>query len=633
MNKLIVILSVCITANIFSQTNISPQFSELKGMEDQQGNSHLFYRIYSETYDANTHSYNNDIYHLVIGLSIDSLFLRDYLYSSPVMESARFIYDYEFWDNNFNEYIFCGMIGFGPEPFAFIERFDGNTNYYEWGEVDDIDISKQNDSILFAGGNIFSVQDRTVKSSDGGWNWLPVNTVKFISLTPFDQNTLFAVDDAGNLFKSTNGGADFFIVDTTGNITSNKFFYDVDETHIYRLTSENNINFLIVSDNQGSAYSWQLKYSSDSKIFICVDGSNTGGLYLADQKDIYLSTDYGDNFNLYKTLDKRIVGIYKKPNSDKLYAATKYRIYEITPNTIQVIKSLPIPDEVFDYYPLAIGNRWVYEENTIYYDTIPHGDYNILIKEVLRDTIAPNNKKYYVIKDETIWGVDEVLERIDSTEGKVYRYDENSSLPDNEYVIDDLLAEKGDTVQSYRMGYYEGSFTRVLDEVTFEKWGLTKPKKVYEQYILHPPVYSLTQGIGLDSIYKYFDFGDTWIVLKGCIINGTVYGDTTVVSVEDETPNLPTEFYLSQNYPNPFNPSTKIKFTIPNVGRRGSSTYNVTLKVYDVLGKEVATLVNEELPPGEYEIEFDATGLPSGVYFYQLKAGNFIQTKKMILLR
>ena len=86
------------------------------------------------------------------------------------------------------------------------------------------------------------------------------------------------------------------------------------------------------------------------------------------------------------------------------------------------------------------------------------------------------------------------------------------------------------------------------------------------------------------------------------------------------------EFSLSQNYPNPFNPTTNIEFRIADFGF-------VSLKVYDVLGNEVTVLVNEEKPAGEYEIEFDAEGLTSGIYFYQLKAGSFIETKKMILLR
>jgi hypothetical protein len=93
----------------------------------------------------------------------------------------------------------------------------------------------------------------------------------------------------------------------------------------------------------------------------------------------------------------------------------------------------------------------------------------------------------------------------------------------------------------------------------------------------------------------------------------------------------PSSFYLSQNYPNPFNPFTKIKFQIPGQARNDNAL--VTLKVYDILGKEIATLVNEEKPAGEYEVEFNGSNLPSGIYFYQLKAGQFSQTSKMVLMK
>ena len=97
--------------------------------------------------------------------------------------------------------------------------------------------------------------------------------------------------------------------------------------------------------------------------------------------------------------------------------------------------------------------------------------------------------------------------------------------------------------------------------------------------------------------------------------------------------NLPREFQLEQNYPNPFNPTTKIKYSIPNVETHRDAS--VLLVIYDILGNKIVTLVNEKQTPGDYSVEFDAGkhGLSSGVYFYQLKAGNFIQTKKLILLK
>jgi len=89
---------------------------------------------------------------------------------------------------------------------------------------------------------------------------------------------------------------------------------------------------------------------------------------------------------------------------------------------------------------------------------------------------------------------------------------------------------------------------------------------------------------------------------------------------------FPGEFSLKQNYPNPFNPTTKIKYTL-------ASTASVMLKVFNILGKEVATLVNNEQDAGSYSVDFDASNLKSGVYFYRIEAGNFIETKKMLLLR
>jgi len=100
-----------------------------------------------------------------------------------------------------------------------------------------------------------------------------------------------------------------------------------------------------------------------------------------------------------------------------------------------------------------------------------------------------------------------------------------------------------------------------------------------------------------------------------------------VISVDDNDLRInPTGFKLEQNYPNPFNPTTSLQYTI-------DSRQFVTLKVFDLLGREVATLVNEEKPSGEYEVEFDGTNLPSGIYFYRLKAGQYSETRKMVLLK
>lgn len=107
--------------------------------------------------------------------------------------------------------------------------------------------------------------------------------------------------------------------------------------------------------------------------------------------------------------------------------------------------------------------------------------------------------------------------------------------------------------------------------------------------------------------------------------DGWILKNATLVAV-DEPSSTPYGYVLEQNYPNPFNPSTTIKFEVP-------ASVFVRLKVFDALGQEVSTLVNEIRPPGNYEVTFDADGLPSGMYFYQLAAGSFTESRKMIVLR
>ena len=151
--------------------------------------------------------------------------------------------------------------------------------------------------------------------------------------------------------------------------------------------------------------------------------------------------------------------------------------------------------------------------------------------------------------------------------------------------------------------------------------------------------WSLSTPLNLSLLRNNFKFNYKFeAVDKGIIPHRSFAPDSGYfIAIYDSTSGIvPIEnklfsFFLSQNYPNPFNPSTRIKYQIPELSF-------VTLKIYDVLGKEVATLDNEEKPAGSYEFEFSIGQesipvLPSGTYFYQLKAGNFIETKKMVFIK
>ncbi len=166
-----------------------------------------------------------------------------------------------------------------------------------------------------------------------------------------------------------------------------------------------------------------------------------------------------------------------------------------------------------------------------------------------------------------------------------------SELNNNGFQIERLENYKKEELQGWeKIGYVEGNGTTT--ETTYYS---------YKDKNLSPGNYKYRlKQIDFDGTFKF----------------------SNIVEVEI----APSEFSLSQNYPNPFNPSTKISWQSP-IGSQQ------TLKVFDVLGNEITTLVDEYKPAGKYEVEFDASGLPSGIYFYQLKAGTFIELKKMILLK
>jgi photosystem II stability/assembly factor-like uncharacterized protein len=129
---------------------------------------------------------------------------------------------------------------------------------------------------------------------------------------------------------------------------------------------------------------------------------------------------------------------------------------------------------------------------------------------------------------------------------------------------------------------------------------------------------------GMTSMY-FVNQNTGWAVDVGGNIFKTTNGGNPI-GIKPISNEIPKEFNLYQNYPNPFNPSSKIKFQIPKLGE-------VQLKIYDILGREVATLVNERLSPGTYEVEWDATNYPSGVFFYKLATAEFAESKRMVLIK
>ena len=618
MKRVILLLTFLFTSLIFSQSKYYT-FSELNGMEDQSGHTHLFYRLYYDKEIPNYTDMSNNIYHLDIFNKVDTLFLADGYYSNPAWQSGGGASNLEFWNNDPTKYIYI-------ETYCGIDCDGGLVRYDSLGFNLGIDLpttfglSKQNDSLIYIG----TMSGESFKSVDGGKSAVILNdSVSFYSLFPFNDKIVFG-DYEGNLAKSKDSGVTFIPTNLSINTQlNNAIQYDKDKLHIYLL----NYKGLIISSDTGNT--WEIKHSMPQlpynfHPYISVDKSISGSIYLADGKNILHSTNYGDSFKVFKKLDHDIVGIYKKPNSDKLYAATKYNLVEITGDSIKTIKSLPIDPKIFSYYPLAVGDKWIYN-----YHNVDEGGYipiytnGITTREVIGDSLMDNGEKYFIVKDFH----DKInYERIDSSSGKILRYTADSSVSNNEFIIDDLLAEVGDTIYSNYYTRYMGNFAIFLSEKNVNIFNKTVSNRIYmSENVLEYPAYILTQGFGLTSYSFEYDFGYTTDTLKGAIINGVVYGDTTITGIKEQK-KIPQQFKLFQNYPNPFNPTTAISYRL-------SAYSHVSLKIYDVLGREVKTLVNENQAAGEHKTEWNAENVACGVYFYRIRAGEFVSTKKMLLIK
>ncbi len=431
MKTAVLIITLILTFNLIAQ-HTDYVFTELKGLEDKEGNTWLVYKKNWAGADFDQllclYDVNNDR---------DTVIGHAYYWQLPGGELAVYIYDYDFWKNEPLKYVYCGMTIY-PDNHGYVALYEEGGRGF-MSPVYNVEVSHQNGDLIYA------FDGRLVKSTDCGLTWDEMFTVAYfpmVSLNKYDDKILYGVNQDGHLIKSLDSGITSIVIDSTfmWSLDNTGFYYVHDQQNIYALI---NGKKLMRSSNNGET--WIKVYDDTIKFYFSPDASEPNKVYLARFNEIYESTDYGTTLSLYRTLISDVVGLYKKPNSNLLYAATSFDIYEITPDTIRSIKTL-------------------------------------------------------------------------------------------------------------------------------------------------------------------------------------------LTSIENEYAKTPRNFSLSQNYPNPFNPSTSIRYSIASRGF-------VTLRVYDLLGREVATLVDEEKLPGSYEVIFsvgpfgNACGLSSGVYFYGIKAEDFSDVKKLILLR
>ncbi len=267
--------------------------------------------------------------------------------------------------------------------------------------------------------------------------------------------------------------------------------------------------------------------------------------------------------------------------------------------------------------PLKPGNKWLYLSSVVYQNSF-------LKFEVLDSVKVINNIPFFAVQtDENL----DYTTYMGITPDQFYaRYDE--IISDSLYTYFKLNPKNSDTwEQQWNNGII--LFSSIVDTFSAPVFGHNTLIYIVDRLIIEN---GDTSTFGGSREFWTKEFGliegryeQAKDILIGCVIDGVLYGDTTVVGIED-VDKLPNDFTLYQNYPNPFNPSTVISWQLASAGF-------VTLKIYDVLGREIVTLVNRYYVSGKYKVNFNANGLPSGVYFYRLITKDFIQTKKMMYLR
>ena len=363
-------MKYCLLLIMFSALSLFAQvdttFSGLRGYEDLEGNTQLFFRMLSHYQVEATEGYykgvtRRDIFHKDVNNNIDSLFILDFIdFHDPLPLIGKVVTDFEFTDSTLTDFYQCGdgvFTSYESDPIVVFNRdYD---NYFGvnsfCGLTSNLEITKIDSNI-----NVYISVFGEPSGIFTKFSYLSFDLIEttenfhLVSVNKNQPNIMFVENKDGFLYKSIDTGKTFGIVDSsiidiqnynfyeTIDYLNRYFFYDSDSIHIYRIIKDEGKYYLSVSNNSGALDSWERRFESSSELFLSVDVSSKGNIYLATDEKIFKSTDYGQTFSLYSNLEKKIVGIYKKPNSDLIYATTHHFLLEVNSDTVKVLKLLKI---------------------------------------------------------------------------------------------------------------------------------------------------------------------------------------------------------------------------------------------------------------------------------------------------
>jgi len=586
------------------------------------------------------------------------------------------------WNQIFSSGYNLSKVVVDEEGTIFISKYSGGISYSSdygttWNEI-----SVENNKVY----NIAVDLDGTIyaslygigiyRSTDDGISWIQrvsgFKNLGVISIAKSPTGSIFAGTSYGGIWRSTDNGEfwtsnGFFyeVVHAIG-INPNGYIYAGIEGMLYRSTNDGN-DWLEMNLGITNPYVLSISINSSGHIFV---GTSD---HLYDYGNVFISTDNGVTWsnilsNIYPVWaisandSKVFVGTYSTLDTTKIYRSfdngltwsvsyTCPLYHYVSSITIALNGAVyaGIPHEIYPYNGFGVivstddGETWV-QKNT----GLTNLDVLSLTTNSLNHIIAGTKGGGTFLSTNNGDNWINISSGLDDQ--KVYALTVDNDGFAYAGTGDGVARSTNSTVIPVELISFTASVLQ--NEKAVELNWTTATEINNSGFEIERASLSATPGQGWEKIGFIPGFGTTTELKSYSIIDEDV---TTGVykyrlkqidfdgsieysnEIEVEVDFTPKEFVLYQNYPNPFNPSTTIKFEIPNVetARRVVST---TLKVYDILGNEVATLVNEEKQPGVYEVEFNShsdegQNLSSGIYFYQLEAGNFSQIKKMVLLR
>jgi len=529
----------------------------------------------------------------------------------------------------------------GTHDGLFATRDSGKTwaqnNFLKNFPVSSILIDSNNN--IFCGTGYYSNGDGVFYSTDGGQNWIQLGLAgKVVLSLAFDsEGSLYAGTKKDGLFKSTNMGQ-------TWTQHENGLY----RKEVFRLKLNNQNDIFIGSENEGV-----FRSTNGGKLFdhIGLPISRIKNIVFGGDSLIFASTPSGvQKFNLIKkkwtNLGLQNVEAVTITPSNHLYAGTYYEgLYKSTDlgKTWESI-NLTIDTLMSVYNVLAVNDDTIFASTEYNLRWSTNGGFSWDITKIRTGFFS----RSLFLENNTLWttgygpyGVPSSIILFKSNDFGL-SFDSLLSGFDLSYNNNPICA-----IDNGKVFFAAGDPLRCIFKSS--NYGLTWQKSLSNKFIY--TVFADEDGVVMtgdfDSLYLSTDFGESWSsfiqprYFENYILDikrdkfgkfyvatrsGGLYELDVITDVKEYPENIPGIFYLFQNYPNPFNPNTTMNFQIP-------SKSHVTLKVFDILGREVATLVNEEKSPGNYSVNFDGTKLSSGAYFYELKANEIRLSKKMILLR